>query len=151
VLGALGWCWLLICASALGVGSRFGLIQAAPDGWSRSTGDAASALVWPLLAPEVLLGGLVFAMAAVTLGVILRAGHVALALLGALLWSAGLEAGLRLVAGGGGLTDRPLLIAAAALVAVIVEFRRRPSQPPARQAPIPARAAIQGGGSGGMP
>ena len=83
-------------------------------------------------------------------GSILRAGHVAVALLGALLWSAGLEAGLQLVADSGGLTDRPLLIAAAALVAVIVEFRRRSPGPVAQPAPIPGpQPAIQGGGSGG--
>ena len=141
VLGALGWCWLLVGAAALGVGSDFGLIDTAPDGWSRSTADAASALLSPLLTPEALLGAAVFALAAVALGVILRAGHVALALLGALLWSAGLEAGLQLVADGGGLTDRPLLIAAAALVAVIVEFRLRPpASRPARPAPIPRRS-----------
>jgi hypothetical protein len=152
VLGALGWCWLLVAAATLGLGSRFGLIHTAPLGWSRSTGDAASALVSPLLAPEALLGAIVFALAAVAFGVILRAGHVALALLGALLWSAGLEAGLQLVVDGAGLTDRPLLIAAAALVAVIAEFRRRPPGPASQPAPIPrARPAIQGGGSGGMP
>lgn len=152
VLGALGWCWLLVGAATLGLGSRLGLIHTAPRDWSRSTSDAASALVSPLLTPEALLGAIVFALAAVVLGTILRAGHVALALLGALLWSAGLEAGLQLVVTEGGLTGRPVLIAAAALVAVIVEFRRRPPQPAGRLAPIPrARPAIQGGGSGGMP
>jgi eukaryotic-like serine/threonine-protein kinase len=150
VLGALGWCWLLVSAATLGLGSRLGLIDKAPDGWSRSTGDAAAALVSPLLAPEALLGALVFALAAVSFGAILRAGHVAVALLGALLWSAGLEAGLQLIADGGGLTDRPLLIAAAALIAVIIEFRRPPPGPAAQPAPIPGpRPAIQGGGSGG--
>ena len=150
VLGALGWCWLLVGAATLDLGSRFGLIHKAPDGWSRTTDDAATALVSPLLSPEALLGALVFALAAVSFGVILRAGHVAVALLGALLWSAGLEAGLQLVADSGGLTDRPLLIAAAALVAVIVEFRRRSPGPVVQPAPIPGpQPAIQGGGSGG--
>ena len=152
VLGALGWCWLLVAAAALGLGSRLGLIRTAPHDWSRSTSDAASSLLSPLLTPEALLGAIVFALAAVVLGTILRAGHVALALLGALLWSAALEAGLQLVADGGGLTGRPLLIAASALVAVIVEFRLRPPQPAGRPAPIPrAHPAIQGGGPGGMP
>ncbi len=152
VLGALGWCWLLVGAAALGVGSDFGLIETAPDGWSGSTADAASAMIAPLLTPEALLGAAVFALAAVALGVILRAGHVALALLGALLWSAGLQAALQLVADGGGLTDRPMLIAAAALVAVIAEFRLRPPQVGGQAAPIPgARAVIQGGGSGALP
>ena len=152
VLGALGWCWLLVGAATLGVGPDLGLIESAPHGWSRSTADATSALLVPLLTPEALLGAAVFALAAVVLGVILRAGHVALALLGALLWSAGLEAGLQLVSDNPALTDRPLLIAGSALVAVIVEFRLRPPQTGGRQAPIPqARAAIQGGGSAAMP
>jgi len=152
VLGALGWCWLLVGAATIDAGSRFGLLHTAPHGWTRSTSDAASALLWPLLTPEALLGALVFALAAVAFGVILRVGHVALALLGALLWSAGLEAGLQLVADGGGLGDRPLLIAAGALVAVIVEFRVRRPQDPVPPAPIPGgRAAIQGGGPGGIP
>ena len=30
VLGALGWCWLLVGAATLGLGSRFGLIHTAP-------------------------------------------------------------------------------------------------------------------------
>ncbi|TMK74308.1 MAG: serine/threonine protein kinase [Actinobacteria bacterium] len=151
VLAALGWCWLLVGAATLGLGSRMGLLDKAPHGWSRSTSGAASALLSPLLTPEALLGAMVFALAALALGVVLRAGHVALALLGVLLWAAGLEGALRLVADGG-LSARPLLIVAAALVAVIVEFRRRPPAPAGRPAPIPqARPAIQGGAPGGMP
>jgi hypothetical protein len=152
VMGALGWCWLLVAAATVGMGSGFGLIDPAPAGWSRSTAEAASGLLAPLLAPEALLGAAVFAFAAVALGVILRVGHVALALLGALLWAAGLEAGLQLVAEGGGLTDRPLLIAAAAVVAVILEFRHRPPEPADQAAPVPrTRAAIQGEGWGAVP
>ena len=103
------------------------------------------------LTPEALFGAVVFALAAVALGTVLRAGHVAVALLGVLLWSAGLEAALGLVADGG-LSGRPLLIAAAALVAVILEFRRRPPRPAGAAGADPrARPAIQGGGPGGMP
>ena len=150
MLAALGWCWLLVGAATLGLGSRMGLLDKAPHGWSRSTSGAASALLSPLLTPEALLGAMVFALAALALGAVLRAGHVALALLGVLLWAAGLEGALRLVADGG-LSARPLLTAAAALVALIVEFRRRPPAPAGRPAPIPqARPAIQGGGPGGM-
>ncbi|OLE38305.1 MAG: hypothetical protein AUG48_02220 [Actinobacteria bacterium 13_1_20CM_3_68_9] len=124
-LAALGWCWLLVGAAALGVGPRLGLVHKAPHGWTRST--------------------------AIALGAVLRAAHVALALLGVLLWSAGLETALRLV-GGGGLGGSPLLIAAAATGVVIVEFRHRAPRPVNRPAPIPrARPAIQGGGPGGMP
>ena len=150
-LAALGWCWLLVGAAALGVGPRLGLVHKAPHGWTRSTSEAANALLSPLLTPEALAGAIVFALAAIALGAVLRAAHVALALLGVLLWSAGLETALRLV-GGGGLGGSPLLIAAAATGVVIVEFRHRAPRPVNRPAPIPrARPAIQGGGPGGMP
>src|SRR5204863_9780366 len=87
VLGALGWFWMLAGAAALGLGSRLGMVHSASHGWTRSTGAAAHAILVPLLAPHVLLGGLVFAVGALTLGIVLRATHIAIALLGPLLWS----------------------------------------------------------------
>jgi hypothetical protein len=142
VVGALGWCWLVVGAAAFGLGPDLGVAEA-PPGWSRSTADAAAGLLSPLLTPEALLGAVVFALAAVALGLVLRAGHVPLAVLGALLWAAGLEGALSLVADGA-LAGRPVAIAAAGIAAVIVEFRRRPSSPAGRRAPIPGvRPAIQ--------
>jgi len=149
-LGALGWFWLLAAAAALGLGSRLGLIHSAAHGWTRSTGAATHALLVPLLSPPALLGAAVFALAAILLGVVLRAGHLALALLGALLWSAGLEGALQVVADGR-LGARPVLIAAAALAAVIVEFRLRSPSPGTRRAPLPRAApAVEGGGPSPM-
>jgi hypothetical protein len=142
VLGALGWCWLVVGATALGLGPGLG-VQEAPAGWTRSTGDAAAGVLASLLSPELLLGAAIFALAAVSLGAILRAEHAAVATLGALLWAAGLEGALSLVADGG-LAGRPVPIAAAAVAAVIVEFRRRAPVPAGRRAPIPhVRPAIQ--------
>ncbi len=144
VMGVLGWCWLLVGAAAAGVGSRVGILHAPPHGWAAYTGEATSALLTPLLSAESLLGAATFALAAVLLGTILRAGHVALALLGALLWAAALEGALRVVADGQ-LQGRPVLIAAAAVAAVILEFRSRAPRPRGRQAPLPRRSpAIQG-------
>jgi len=136
VLGALGWYWMLCGAATLGLGSAGGLVDDPPHDWTRSTSAAAHALLGPLLAPEALLGAAIFGVAAATLGLVLRAGHVAIALLGALLWAAGLEAALRLVADGA-LAGAPLLVAAAALVVVIVEYRRRGTGPAGRSAPVP--------------
>ncbi|MGH2965262.1 MAG: protein kinase domain-containing protein [Solirubrobacterales bacterium] len=136
LLGALGWWCMLAAAAAVKVGSRLGLVDAAPSGWSRSTATAASGVLAPLLDPQALLGAAVFGAAAALLGVVLRARHVALALLGALLWAGGLEAALRAFADGG-LAGRPALVAAAAVAAVIVEFRRRAPRPEPRWAPIP--------------
>ena len=141
VIGALGWCWLLVGAAALGLGSRLGLVHHPGNSWEGSTGGAAHALLAPLAHPEALAGAAIFAAAAVALGVVLRAGHMAVALLGALLWSGALEGCLRLIADGG-LTGRPAIIAAGALAAVIVEFRRRPPRPAGRAAPIPRTATV---------
>ncbi len=136
VLGALGWCWLLVAACAMGVGSRLGLASAAPGGWTRSTASAASAVLAPLLDPQALLGAAVFALASALLGLVLRAPHIALALVGALVWSAGLEACLRVVADGS-LSGRPALLALGAVAVVIADFRRRAPRPAPRMAPIP--------------
>jgi hypothetical protein len=136
LLGALGWWCMLAAASAVNVGSRLGLVDAAPIGWSRATATAASGVLAPLLDPQALLGAAVFGAAAALLGIVLRARHIALALLGALLWAGGLEAALRAVADGK-LAGRPALVAAAAVAAVIIEFRRRAPRPEPSWAPIP--------------
>jgi hypothetical protein len=89
------------------------------------------------LGPAALLGAAPFVAAGVAFGPILRLGHVALALLGALLWSGGVEAALRLVPEGG-TPGRPFLVLGAALVAITVEFRwRRAPTPVPRPAILP--------------
>jgi tRNA A-37 threonylcarbamoyl transferase component Bud32 len=144
VLGALGWWCMLVAASALNFGSRLGVVGAAHPGWGRASGTAASEVLAPLLEPQALLGAAAFGAAAVLLGIVLRARHMALALLGALLWAGGLEAALRVIADGR-LAGRPVLVAAAAVAAVIIEFRRRmpradPSWAPIPGAPLPIAA-----------
>jgi hypothetical protein len=135
---------MLAAAGAFDVGSRLGLVDAAPTGWSRATGAAASDVLAPLLDPQALFGAAVFAAAAGLLGIVLRARHIALALLGALLWAGGLEAALRAVADGR-LAGRPVLAAAGAVAAVIIEFRRRTPRSEPRWAPIPGiRVPIPG-------
>ena len=152
VIGMLGWCWLLVAAAAVGIGSRLGIVGAAAPGWSRSTGAAASEVLAPLVDPQALLGAAVFALASVLLGLVLRAPHIALALFAALLWSAALEAGLRAVAGGT-LAGRPALLAIGAVAVVIGDFRRRAprsARPAPRMAPIPdLRLPLRGRTAGG--
>jgi eukaryotic-like serine/threonine-protein kinase len=136
VLGAIGWCWLVAAATAAGVGSRLGLAEPAARGWSRSTATATQQVLGPLADPQALLGAALFGIAAVLLGLVLRARHFAVALLGAVLWAAGLEAGLRAVVDGR-LSGRPALLAAGAAVAVIIEFWLRSPRPQGRRVPIP--------------
>src|SRR5215208_1328718 len=146
VLGILGW-WSMLCgAAAFGLGSTAGLVDDPPHDWMRSTGDAANGLLAPLVAPDALLGAAIFATAAATLGLILRAGHIAVALLGALIWAACLDAALRLV-GDGDLAGVPVVAIAAAAIAVIMEFRFREAHPALRRAPVPGTHPAMGGSS----
>jgi hypothetical protein len=133
---------------ATGVGSRLGLAEAAAPGWSRSTATAAHQVLGPLLDPQALLGAASFGVAALLFGFMLRLRHLAVALLGALLWAAGLEAALR-AAVDGRLAGRPALLAGAAVVAVIIESRRRAPGPLGRRAPIPGVPVPIPGHAGG--
>src|SRR5690606_26799375 len=94
VAGALGWCWALVAAIALGIGSTLGLASPSASGWERSAPTAASEVLLPLAGARPLAGLAAFAIAAATLGWILGARHIALAALGALLWAAALVAAL---------------------------------------------------------
>ena len=67
-----------------------------------------------------LAGALLFAAAALALGIILRARHLATALLAALLWAAALDAALTVVVPE--LGGRPLAPAFAAAAALAIEF-----------------------------
>jgi hypothetical protein len=98
---------MLAAAVLFGVGSDLGI-----------GGDD---LTSTLLSPQSLLGALVFALASVTLGWVLAFRHLALALLGAMIWAAGAVAALALL-GDGSLGERPAGVVLAAALAVAVEF-----------------------------
>jgi hypothetical protein len=124
LLGAAAWLWLAFAQVALGWGPDLVLAVPPPDGWAADPSIAVDAVLIPLAGLDSLLGALVFAAAAVVLGWILEARHAALALLGAMLWSAGLVAALKLV-GSGALGDAPLAVLLAAAAAVAAEFALR--------------------------
>ena len=120
-----------LAAALVRAGAGFPLAAAALTvvGLAAFGGDAA-------IAPMTL------AVTALSFTPILRVGHVALALLGGLVWAAGLE-GLLRVAGGGGVAGPPQLVAALAAAAVLLEFRERghdvrPPRP--RRSGAPAQA-----------
>jgi hypothetical protein len=134
---------MLAAAAVVGGPSGAGIVEAAPQGWQLATTTAFDSVLAPLLEPASLLGMAAFGLAAVALGWVLRARHVALALLGALIWAASL-AGILRVVGDGSLAEAPVLTAAGALVAVAIEFRGRapsrprPARPPAQAHPAPS-------------
>jgi hypothetical protein len=123
LLGAAAWFWLLAAAIGLGVG---------PD-----LGVAGDDLARTLVSPESLLGAAVFAAASVALGWVLAARHLAVALLGAMIWAAGADAAMALVADGS-LGDRPAGVVVGAGAALVVEFAiLRGSVRTARPTPAP--------------
>ena len=107
LLGALAWFWMLAAAVAWNVGPDLGI-----------GGDD---LVTALVSPQSLLGAGVFALASVALGFVLAMRHLALALLGAMIWAAGTEAALAMI-GDGSLGERPAGVVIGAGVAVAIEF-----------------------------
>jgi hypothetical protein len=141
-LAVLGWAWLVAAEAMLDSRLLFGTAEAAPDGWSRSLGDAASAVLLPVLAPESLVMALVWSGSAVILGAVLRGRVVALELLAVLVWAAGLVALHGALAG-----DAPDPAAgplAAALVAIVLGAMwarttrfARPAPGVGRSSPLP--------------
>ena len=120
-LGAGAWAWLLAASLALGAGPELGIGSPATSGWATDASAAADQVLSPLFTPASLLGAGVFALAAVALGWALSARHLPLALLGAMLWAAGVDAALNLV-GNGALGGHPVGLVAAGAVAVAIEF-----------------------------
>jgi hypothetical protein len=133
-LGAMGWLWLAAASLALGVGPAMPFAGRAPDGWSGSTSIAGSDVLAPLLDPVSLGAAALFAVGAALIGPILRAGHVALALLGALLWGAAMAGGLEAL-GLHAVAVSPLVPAGAALALVVAAFRGRTEPRPSRLDP----------------
>jgi eukaryotic-like serine/threonine-protein kinase len=121
LVGAGAWAWMFAASVALGVGSDLGIAERAPDGWASDASLAADAVLAPLVSVESLVGFAVFALAGVALGALLRLRHASVALLAAMLWAAGVNAGLATI-GGGQLGANPLGVVGAAAIAVAVEF-----------------------------
>jgi hypothetical protein len=141
---------MLAAEATVGAGAKLGVVHSAPPGWSRSTAEAARSVIAPLVSVEALLGAAAFALAAVALGAVLRARHLAVALVGVVLWAAALEGCLRLIAGGG-LAGRGALVAAAAAVAVAIEFRQRSRAPGRGPGITRLRSPIAGGEPAALP
>jgi tRNA A-37 threonylcarbamoyl transferase component Bud32 len=145
ILGGLAFAAYLAGAICFDAGARLGIARAAPDGWETSADLALSDVVAPIGEPAALLGVAVLAAATVVLGLLLRA-HPALALIGAMIWSAALAAGLEAV-GNGAQGGNASVVVAAAAIAVGVEAARRQREPRARSQPLAsAQPALHGGG-----
>jgi hypothetical protein len=146
VLGALAWMWMLAAAIVLDLAPRSSIAPSAPDGWAGDTSVAAESILATLVEPRALAGAALFALAAIALGWVLARAHLALALLGVVLWAACLDALLLALAEP--LGGRPLGLALAAAAAVAVEFGIL-REPAAEAAPlrghVPAAPAFRTG------
>ena len=117
-LAALGWMWLAAGSIAIGAGPLMPFADRAGAGWAQSSSAAASAVLAPLLDPVSLAAAALFGVAGWAIGPICRA-HLPLALVGALVWGAALDGGLR-VLGLAALSPSPLVPAGAAVAAALI-------------------------------
>jgi len=120
LLGAFAWVWALSAAIAFGSGPELAIAPEAAGHWSAQPALAAAEVLSPLIAPRALAGACLFALAALALGFVLAARHLATALLGVLLWAAALDTALGAFVGE--LGGRPLAAAFAAGAALALEF-----------------------------
>lgn len=138
VLGGLGFAAYLLAGVGFGIGDTLGIAPLAPAGWESSAPMALTDVLGALADPGALAGIVVLAAAAVVLGAVLRA-HPALAIVGAVVWAAGLAAALALVGDGGQEEGAAvgLLTVAVALGARGVARAREARPPRARPLAVP--------------
>jgi len=144
LLGGLCFSAYLAGAIGLGAGTRLDIAPSVPDGWQHSAQLTLTDVVVPLFEPAALLGVAVLASATAVLGLLLRA-HPALALVGAMVWSAAVAGALEVV-GNGAQGPNVSVVVAAAGVAVAIEAARRQRQRAPRPQPLAsARPALHSG------
>ncbi len=124
ILGVFAWIWMVAGAAIIGFDP---VLPVAPE-------SAADPIGAQLASVDSLLCAAVFALGSVTLGWVLRARHLAYALLGAMIWAAGIDALVSLAADGD-LAGGAAGVVVVAGIAVAVEFaivRGAPERRPAR-------------------
>ncbi len=124
-LGALGWFWLAAGAVVLGIGRHIAPVAGA--GWTHSASAAYHQVLVPLGSLHSLGAAAAFGLAAWAIGPILRASHLALSLVGAVLWAAALTAAIRALEPAAAATP---IVAFAAILLVIWLDRRAPGAEP---------------------
>ena len=140
VLGALSFGAYLIAAIGFGFGDRLKIAPQAEAGWASSAPDAVSEVLAAFTDPSALGGIVICAVAAVILGMILRA-HPALALVGTVIWAAALAAGLGYVGDEAQSASAAIAIVVVALAVAAraaVNRREEPARPPALASAQPA-------------
>jgi hypothetical protein len=140
-LGALGWFWLAAAAVTLRIGPE--VAPAAGHRWTRSATAAYHQVLVPIASLHSLGAALAFGAAAWAIGPIVRASHVSLTVVGAVVWAAALTAAIRAVEPA--VPTSPLVALAAILIVAWVDRRVPGAEPLWRRlgAPIGARATAR--------
>ena len=141
VVGGLGFAAYLIGAAGFGAGPRAGIAPVAAEDWQRSAGSAAHDLLLPMLDPQALLGIAALSGGSVAIAFALRA-HLAVAMVAAMIWAAGITAALAAV-GNGALGDGSFAAVLAGAAAVGFEAHRR-SRSDAPRDPSGAGGSVAG-------
>ena len=148
-LGAASFAAYVVSAVGFGFGDRLGIASRASDAWTGSTELALSDVLGAFADPSAIGGLALMSLAALTLGLILRL-HSALALVAAIVWAAGVAAGLAYVGDGSQSASAVVaivIVALAVLARTGIHDEARREQP---QALASAQPALHGGG-GGVP
>ncbi len=140
ILGGLSFAAYLIAAVGFGFGDRLKISPQATDGWMSSASAAGNEVLSAFADPSALAGIALLGLAALLLGVVLKA-HPALALVGTVIWAAALAAGLAYVGDGAQSASAAIAIVVVALAVAAragAQHREEPSHPPALASAQPA-------------
>ncbi len=114
--GATGYLWLAAFEAVTDRTRLLGASEPAPIGWADSVSETFVDVIVPLADPVTLAGAALWAVAAVTLPLLVRGRTPVLDVLGALLWAAALISAHRVLAGPDG--EPTGLLAASVLAAI---------------------------------
>ena len=124
LLGATGYVWLAAFEAVTDRSLLLGASEPAPIGWADSVSETFLDVIVPLAAPVTLAGAALWALAAVTLPVLVRGRTPVLDVLGALLWAAALISAHRVLAGPDGEPTGLLAATVLAAIAAVLVARR---------------------------
>jgi hypothetical protein len=116
LLGAVGYLWLAAFESVTDRTLLLGPTDPPPNDWATSVSTTFVDVVVPLADPVTLAGAALWALAAVTLPMLVRGRTPVLDVMGALLWAAALISAHRVLAGPDG--EPTGLLAASVLAAI---------------------------------
>lgn len=124
MVGAIGYLWLVAVEAVLRRDLLLAVTQPASAGWEKAVPSGFSEVLIPALGPMSLLGAAVWALAAVTLPLVVRGRFLVLDLLGLIVWIAALTSAERLLGQGAASSTDLAVTVAGSVVAAVLLFRR---------------------------